>query len=130
LEALIQITTEPIERSQLDVPPDLPEMGSWVEFFGVVRGMEDGRPIQALEYQAYQEMAIREMRSILERLDAKNPCLRARIIHRIGVIPVGDNAIYAGIASAHRGEGFTVLASFMDCLKRDVPIWKVRSIPR
>jgi molybdopterin molybdotransferase len=50
------------------------------------------------------------------------------VIHRIGVVPVGEAAIYVGIAGRHRAEAFALLGEFMDRLKKDVPIWKLRAI--
>ena len=103
--------------------------GAWLEFRGIVRGEENGQTISALEYEAYPEMAEREIRRILESLRTKHPCQAVKVIHRIGIIPVGETAIYVGVASAHRGEGIALLAEFMDRIKQDVPIWKRRGIP-
>ncbi len=103
--------------------------GALAEFSGVVRGMEGGEPISALEYEAYSPMAEREMRRIVDDLARGHPCMAVRVIHRIGVIPVGETAIFVRIAALHRGEAFALLAAFMDRLKQDVPIWKVRAIP-
>jgi molybdopterin molybdotransferase len=94
----------------------------------VVRGEENGQPIAALEYEAYSPMAEREMRRIIEETARHQPCRFVRVIHRIGVIPVGEAAIYVGVAGRHRAEAFALLAEFMDRLKQDVPIWKRRAI--
>ena len=51
------------------------------------------------------------------------------MIHRVGIIPVGETAIYVGVASPHRAEAIALLAEFMDRLKQDVPIWKRRALP-
>ncbi len=75
------------------------------------------------------EMAEREIRRLLETLAAQHPCLAAKVIHRIGIIPAGETAIYVGIASRHRGKPLRLLAEFMDRLKQDVPIWKRRALP-
>ena len=121
----VQLTNSPIAAQWPAAP--LTGVGAWVEFRGIVRGEEDGRPIAALEYEAYAPMAEREMRRILLELAAARPCLFARVIHRIGVIPVGEAAIYVGIAGKHRAESFALLTQFMDRLKQDVPIWKRRA---
>lgn len=102
--------------------------GAWVEFRGVVRGEENGGVIAALEYEAYSPMAETEMRRIIAELSRDTPCLFVRVIHRIGIVPVGEAAIYIGIAGRHRAEAFALLAGFMDRLKQDVPIWKRRSL--
>jgi molybdopterin molybdotransferase len=127
MEIEIQLTNEPI-AGKIFPPASLGAHGAWLEFRGVVRGEENGRSISALEYEAYPEMAEREIRRILESLAAKHPCLAAKVIHRVGIIPVGDTAIYVGVASAHRGEAIALLAGFMNQLKQDVPIWKRRGI--
>jgi molybdopterin synthase catalytic subunit len=127
MELEIQLTTEPIAR--VSSPPKLAgSVGAWVEFMGMVRAEEDRHPIGALEYEAYAPMAEREMRRILESLSATRPCLYVRVIHRTGVVPVGEAAIWIGIAAAHRAEAFALLAEFMDRLKQDVPIWKLRAL--
>ena len=128
MEIEIQLTPDPIAE-KISPPPSWGGQGAWLEFRGVVRGEENGGNISALEYEAYPEMATREIRRILESLGAKFPCLVAKVIHRVGVIPVGDTAIYVGVASPHRGEAIALLAGFMDRLKQDVPIWKRRALP-
>ncbi|HUE36620.1 MAG TPA: molybdenum cofactor biosynthesis protein MoaE, partial [Candidatus Acidoferrum sp.] len=127
MEITIQLTNVPIAE-KICPPPDVGTKGAWLEFRGVVRREENGQGISALEYEAYPEMAEREIRRILESLSAKHPCLAAKVIHRVGVIPVGETAIYAGVAAAHRGEAIALLAEFMNRLKQDVPIWKARGL--
>ena len=121
----IQLTTERIAEH---LPPPLAALGAWVEFRGVVRGEENGATIAALEYEAYQPMAEREIRRLLTELSTAQFCLAARVIHRLGIVPVGEAAIYVGIAGRHRAEAFALLTAFMDRLKLDVPIWKRRAV--
>jgi molybdopterin molybdotransferase len=123
MEIEIQLVREPIAER---ISPLLAfgAHGAWLEFRGVVRDEESGQAISALEYKAYSPMAENQMRRILESLEKKFPCLAAKVIHRVGVIPAGEAAIYVGIASSHRGEAIALLAEFMDRLKQDVPIWK------
>jgi molybdopterin molybdotransferase len=127
MEIEIELTHAPIAEKV--APPPSGAHGAWLEFRGVVRGEENGQRISALEYEAYPEMAEREIRRMLEEISSRHPCLAVKIVHRIGIISVGEIAIYVGVASAHRGEGITLLSEFMDKLKRDVPIWKRRALP-
>jgi molybdopterin molybdotransferase len=127
MEIEIQLTDQPIAEKILS-PGQPGTVGAWLEFRGVVRGAENGRTIRAIEYEAYPEMAGREIRRLLQDISARHPCRAAKVIHRVGVIPVGDTAIYVGVASPHRGEAIALLAEFMDRLKQDVPIWKRRAI--
>ena len=128
MEIEIQLTDQTIAEP---IPPPLHSgaAGAWMEFRGVVRAEEDGQPIRALEYEAYPEMAVREMRRILETLAVQHPCLAVKVMHRTGLVPVGATAIYVGVAAAHRVEALALLGGFMDRLKQDVPIWKRRAVP-
>jgi molybdopterin synthase catalytic subunit len=128
MEIKIQLTTEPIAEKILS--PSSGAAGAWAEFRGIVRGEENGAPIAALEYEAYHGMAENEIRRLLEGISTRHPCLAATVIHRIGVIPVGETAVCVGIAAKHRGPAFAALAEFMDRLKQDVPIWKRRVLLR
>ena len=128
MEIEIQLTDRPIAETILS-PGQTGAVGAWLEFRGVVRGEENGQAISALEYEAYPEMAEREIRRLLQEISARQPCRAAKVIHRTGVIPIGETAIYVGVASPHRGEALALLAEFMDRLKQDVPIWKRRGLP-
>ena len=91
-------------------------------------GEESEESIAALEYEAYDSMAERVMRELLDGLGARHGCLSAHVIHRVGVIPVGETAIWIGVGSAHRREALALTTDFMDQLKQDVPIWKRRAL--
>ena len=126
MEISIHITNAPIPETIL-APADR-GTGAWVEFRGRVRGEENSLSIFALKYEAYPEMAEREINRVLEELSLRHPCLATKVVHRIGVVPVGEAAIYVGVAAKHRGPAFGLLAEFMDRLKQDVPIWKRQAI--
>jgi molybdopterin molybdotransferase len=122
MEIQVQLTSEPI--AEKISPPASGAAGAWAEFRGLVRGEENGETISALEYEAYPGMAESEIRRLLTDISTRQPCLAAKVIHRVGVVPVGETAIYIGVAAKHRGAAFAALAEFMNRLKQDVPIWK------
>ena len=124
----IQLTREIIRLEVIWLKLDDGDCGALVEFRGVVRNSEDGRAIAALEYEAYDEMAVRVMRRICESLGSVHPCDAVAIVHRIGIIPVGETAIYVCVKARHRAEAFALVTGFMDRLKQDVPIWKRRAL--
>ena len=126
MDIQVTLTADAIKEPVLPLAIDA---GSLVEFRGVVRGMENGAPISALRYEIYPGMAEKVIRDIVNDLAKTDPCLRVIVIHRHGTIPVGETAIYMRVDSAHRGEGFRMLEEFMNRLKKDVPIWKVGSVP-
>lgn len=128
MEFEIALTSDPIDLAR-PLPGKLAgRSGSVAEFRGLVRGEESGNTISALEYEAYTPMAERKMLEICTALAAGADCQFVRITHRIGVIPVGEAAIHVVVASKHRAAGFALLAGFMDRLKQDVPIWKIRAL--
>ena len=120
----ILLQREPIVL-KTDVPP---EAGAVVRFEGRVRAAEQGRTIRALVYEAYQPMAEQQIEKILRELRAKHPCLSVRVRHRLGEVPVGDIAVAVETLASHRAEAFALTAAFMDRLKQDVPIWKIKAI--
>jgi molybdopterin synthase catalytic subunit len=124
MEITIEFTRDPIARPPSWSVPFEPETGSLVEFYGMVRATEDAVKIASLRYEAYVSMAEKTMREKITLLQEKHPCQAIRIVHRLGVVPQGESAIYVGIQSQHRREGFLLLQQFMDEFKKDVPIWK------
>ena len=122
LDILLQ--TEPI-MLKTEVPP---EAGAVVRFEGRVRADEHGRTIRALIYEAYQPMAERQIEKILGELGARHPCLSVRVRHRIGEVRVGEIAIVVEAVATHRREAFALASAFMDRLKQEVPIWKMKAV--
>ncbi len=102
--------------------------GGVVNFSGIVRGEEDGKPISALEYEAYHPMAERELSRIARNLMTEFSCDEIYIAHRFGIVPVGEAAVIVRAAAQHRGPVLSFVTHFMNVLKTDVPIWKVRAI--
>lgn len=98
--------------------------GAVVEFWGVVREMEDGSPISGIEYEAYTEMAEHQMHRILSDLENRLPLDWVVVVHRIGMVPAGEASLYVRVEARHRREAFVACQSFIDQMKRDVPIWK------
>jgi molybdopterin synthase catalytic subunit len=80
--------------------------------------------LMRLEYQAYSEMAIEMMRKLAADARAKWPVVALAMVHRTGVVPVGEPSVIIGVASGHRAEAFAACRWLIDELKRSVPIWK------
>jgi molybdopterin synthase catalytic subunit len=128
MQVEIEITAQPT-AARFEPPEEIRgRAGAQAEFTGLVRGEEAGRAIAALEYEAYQPMAERVIRAIVEDINLRHPCDWVRVTHRVGVIPVGEAAICVVAAARHRPEAFAMLTEFMDRLKQDVPIWKRRAL--
>lgn len=101
-----------------------PDAGGIVSFVGNVRNSARGHDIEYLEYEAYPEMAEREMEKIATEASEKWPGTRVAIAHRVGHLEIGEAAVVVVAASAHRGEAFAACRFAIDTLKVRVPIWK------
>ena len=101
-----------------------PDAGGVVTFVGNVRSQARGRSIRHLEYEAYPEMAEREMQKIADEAAARWPGTRVAIAHRIGCLQIGEAAVVIAAAAPHRAEAFAACRYAIDRLKQTVPIWK------
>ena len=95
-----------------------------MSFVGNVRNNARGQSIQYLEYEAYPEMAEREMEKIAAQAAEKWPGTRVAIAHRTGHLEVGEAAVVVVAVAPHRGEAFEACRFAIDTLKVTVPIWK------
>jgi molybdopterin synthase catalytic subunit len=99
--------------------------GAVVVMSGMVRNQTEGRPVEYLEYQAYEPMALRVFAQIASEVNQKWPIVTRTIIHhRIGKLRVGEISVLIAIGSPHRGEAFAACQYTIDTLKHQAPIWK------
>ena len=101
-----------------------PECGATAIFLGTVRIENDGRQVNGIEYSAYEEMAEREMLSILEEATSRYSVHSAIVEHRIGELDVGEASIAVVVAHPHRVEAMDALRYIVDETKARAPIWK------
>jgi molybdopterin synthase catalytic subunit len=98
--------------------------GGFVAFEGRVRGESGGRAVLRLEYEAYTPLAEAEGERILAEAAERFQILAARVVHRVGVLEVGEAAVRVEVAAAHRAAAFQACAWIMDEIKERVPVWK------
>ena len=98
--------------------------GALVMFEGIVRGIEQRRPIDALDYEVYEPMASAQLRRLAVSLRDELGLLAVCVEHSRGRVPVGGCSFRLQIASAHRKQAIQAMDAFIDQLKQDVPIWK------
>jgi molybdopterin converting factor subunit 1 len=101
-----------------------PEDGAAVVFEGVVRDNTRGRRTLYLDYEAYEEMAIKQMNELADRALAEFKIREVAIVHRLGRMQIGETSVLIVVASAHRAAAFDASRWLIDTLKRTVPIWK------
>lgn len=101
------------------------EHGAIVTFSGSVRGTEKGAPISSIMYDAYKEMAEKEIGKIVTYV--RNYWnVSVSLQHRIGRVPVGEASIVIACSGAHRKEAFEACQYVIDKIKESVPVWKVK----
>ncbi|MBZ5722978.1 MAG: molybdenum cofactor biosynthesis protein MoaE [Acidobacteriia bacterium] len=102
----------------------LPEDGAAVVFDGIVRNHTRGRRTLYLDYEAYEEMALKQLESLAEQALAQFKVRDVAIVHRLGRLEIGETSVLIVVASAHRGAAFEACRWLIDTLKHTVPIWK------
>jgi|SRR6516225_2439008 len=115
-----------LTEAPLDAPPRKHNdgAGAVVDFWGVVRKLEDGRELKGIDYEAHREMAEHQLRQIAEQAVMKFRLQLVIVHHRIGFIIVGEPSLFLRVASLHREEAFRASQWIVDELKKKVPIWK------
>lgn len=95
-------------------------------FSGTTRDHSDGRTgVSELAYEAYEEQVVPRMEAIVAELRSRwSDVARVALLHRIGVVPVGESSVVVAVSSPHRGDAFEAARFGIDTLKSTAPIWK------
>lgn len=106
-----------------------PSIGAIVTFLGTTRDISRGRHVATLEFEHYPGMAEKKLEEIRARVMREYGVIEVTIIHRIGVLPIGENIVMIAVAAGHRDEAFKACRFCIDELKRITPIWKKETTP-
>jgi len=120
----IQIKSEALSLKECISLVSNPKAGAVVHFIGTVRNHTDKKEVMKLEFEAYEPMAIKEMKKIADQAKQQWPVLNVAIHHRVGVCEIGAIAVIITVSSAHRKAAFKACEFAIDTLKETVPIWK------
>ena len=118
------ITREVIDAKQVVDGLKRGEDGAALVFEGVVRNQTRGRRTLYLNYEAYEDMALRQLESLASEAINKFQIRDVAIVHRLGRLEIGETSVLIAVASAHRGPAFDACRWIIDTLKKTVPIWK------
>ena len=121
------LTREPIDTQAaqaLIAVAKGPENGAVVVFDGIVRDNSRGRRTLHLDYEAYEEMAAKQLRALAAEARSRFGVRHVTIVHRLGRLQLGETSVLIVVASAHRAQAFDACRWAIDTLKRTVPIWK------
>lgn len=120
----IRLTRDAIDAAPLVAAAKHGSDGAVVVFDGIVRDNTRGRRTLHLDYEAYEEMALKQMRELAEEARARFQVRHVSIVHRLGRLLVGETSVLIVVASAHRAQAYEASRWLIDTLKRTVPIWK------
>jgi len=121
---VFEIHTKSIDVDRVIAAVANPAAGAIATFIGTTRESNEGRRVTRLEYEAYPEMAVAEMRRIGDVARERWAISEIAIAHRVGIVPVGEASVVIAVSSAHRVAAFEACHFAIDRLKEVVPIWK------
>ncbi len=119
-----RVQAEPIDPREVENIVAGPAVGGIVTFSGAVRDHARGRTVTALDYEAYEPVAVKMLARIGDEVRQRWSIDRIAIVHRTGLLTVGEVSVVISVSSAHRAEAFAACAYAIDRIKEIVPIWK------
>jgi molybdopterin synthase catalytic subunit len=119
-----ELTRSTIDAERIVAAAKHAEDGAVVVFDGIVRNHTRGRRTLHLDYEAYEEMAVKKMQELAREARARFGVRHVTMIHRLGRLEVGETSVLIVVASAHRAKAFEACRWLIDTLKKTVPIWK------
>jgi len=121
----LTLTIERIDEAALQAQRKMSSgMGAAIYFLGVVREAEGANKISAIDYEAFQKMVEHQFHLLFDEMEKRWPIESVRLVHRVGVVKVGEPSLWVEIVAPHRGEAFASCQWLIDEMKRVVPIWK------
>jgi molybdopterin synthase catalytic subunit len=107
-----------------------PAIGAVVSFVGVVRDLNEGLDVQAMELEHYPGMTEKALQEIVAQAASRWSLMDCLVIHRVGALKPLDQIVLVAVATAHRGEAFAACEFIMDYLKTQAPFWKKERTPQ
>lgn len=120
---LVEVTEQPLDPSVVLAAVRDPRAGAVVLFEGVTRDVE------ALDYEAYVEMAAEKLAAIAREVAAEHGLCAVAVVHRVGRVPLSEPSVLCAASGPHRGETFAGARALIDRAKAEAPIWKVELTP-
>lgn len=121
---MFRVTKKAIDLQELVEFVTDPEAGAIVTFIGTTRNNNEGRKVIALDYEAYPEMAEKELARLGEEAKKRWKIQRIAIVHRIGPVQITEPSVIIAVSAAHRHDAFEACRFAIEEIKKSVPIWK------
>lgn len=118
-----------VQREDVDINAVLEAVksarsGCVVSFLGTVRDVSEGRSVERMSIEVYEEMAVKQLSIIRDEVLERFGVHEVAVVHRYGDFEVGDNIVFIGVSAGHREEAFQACRYVIDELKERVPLWK------
>ncbi len=123
-EVLVALTRDPIDAEKLVAAAKRGEDGAVVVFDGIVRNESHGRPTLYLDYEAYEEMAVKQLTELANQARSRFDIRQVTLVHRLGRLQISESSILIIVASSHRAAAFEACRWLIDSIKKLVPVWK------
>ena len=120
----VQIADFDLHAEQLQMRHGKPNIGALVSFVGLVRDINEGQNVSAMELEHYPGMTEKALADIVEQAQARWDLIDALVLHRVGPLLPLDQIVLVMVASKHRGDAFAACEFMMDYLKTQAPFWK------
>ena len=120
----VAISADPIDIATAHARANDERAGAQAAFTGTVRNATRGKDVVRLEYEAYEEMAVEELKRIARKAAADHELLAVEIVHRTGVVMPGEASVVIVSTSRHRPSALAATQWIIEQLKVSVPIWK------
>lgn len=121
---MILLTREAIDYSSITKAVCDPHHGAVVLFLGTVRDLTGEERTLRLEYEAYELMAKKKLEEIMAQVQQQWPGAKLAIVHRLGVLDIGEVSVAVAVSTPHRAEAFAACRYVIEAIKAEVPIWK------
>lgn len=121
---MFRVTSEPLNMQELLTFVGDPGAGAIATFIGTARNHNEGRNVISLEYEAYPEMAEKELKLLGQEAEEKWDICRMAICHRVGPVQIREASVMIAVSSGHRQDAFSACRFAIEEIKKRVPIWK------
>ena len=120
---LVEVSDAPLDAAEIERLVSDDRAGAVVSFRGNVRDHDHGRTVATLTYEAHPSAAA-VLTEVAQEIDTRFDLVALAVAHRVGPLAIGDAALVAVVASAHRDEAFRACAALVDLTKERLPVWK------
>lgn len=121
---LVEISPDPLKVGRIISHVTLPNCGAISIFIGTTKDRFEDKKVLRLEYEVYQDMAIQKMQEIAKEMRLKWTVKKTAIIHRTGLVPIGESSIIISACSEHRNDAQEAVKWALEQVKAKAPIWK------